>query len=72
MAIVRCCAQFDIEAWMPGRDEFGEISSASNCTDYQARRLHQRFRVRTLLECGTAHHCFGRRSALMQGCVWRR
>jgi seryl-tRNA synthetase len=24
---------------MPGRDAFGEISSASNCTDYQSRRL---------------------------------
>ncbi|XP_014236012.1 serine--tRNA ligase, mitochondrial [Trichogramma pretiosum] len=29
----------DIEAWMPGRNQFGEISSCSNCTDYQARRL---------------------------------
>ncbi|XP_028663420.1 serine--tRNA ligase, mitochondrial [Erpetoichthys calabaricus] len=32
--------KFDIEAWMPGRGNFGEISSASNCTDYQSRRLH--------------------------------
>jgi seryl-tRNA synthetase len=31
--------KFDLEAWMPGRDEFGEVTSASNCTDYQARRL---------------------------------
>ena len=31
--------KFDVEAWMPGRNMFGEISSASNCTDYQARRL---------------------------------
>lgn len=29
----------DIEAWMPGRGLYGEVSSASNCTDYQARRL---------------------------------
>jgi seryl-tRNA synthetase len=32
---------------MPGRGErgaFGEVSSASNCTDYQARRLQTRFR----------------------------
>jgi seryl-tRNA synthetase len=39
--------KFDIEAWMPGRGEggsFGEITSASNCTDYQARRLKARFR----------------------------
>ena len=32
--------KFDIEAWMPGRNCYGEISSASNCTDYQSRRLH--------------------------------
>eukprot|EP00128_Syssomonas_multiformis_P012462 Colp12_sorted_trinity150504_noHs@34060 len=31
--------KYDIEAWLPGRQAFGEISSASNCTDYQARRL---------------------------------
>jgi len=39
--------KFDLEAWMPGRGdagEFGEITSASNCTDYQARRLGIRFR----------------------------
>ncbi|KYO41762.1 serine--tRNA ligase, mitochondrial-like [Alligator mississippiensis] len=34
----------DIEAWMPGRDKYGEISSASNCTDYQSRRLHIMYR----------------------------
>ncbi|XP_032870250.1 serine--tRNA ligase, mitochondrial [Amblyraja radiata] len=32
--------KFDIEAWMPGRGDYGEISSASNCTDYQSRRLN--------------------------------
>jgi len=34
--------KYDLEAWMPGRGEaggWGEITSASNCTDYQARRL---------------------------------
>ncbi|EFO92942.1 CRE-SARS-1 protein [Caenorhabditis remanei] len=31
--------KFDIEAWMPGRKLYGEVSSASNCTDFQARRL---------------------------------
>lgn len=31
--------KYDIEAWMPGRGKWGEISSASNCTEYQARRL---------------------------------
>ncbi len=34
--------KFDLEAWMPGRGDggqYGEVTSASNCTDYQARRL---------------------------------
>ncbi len=39
--------KYDIEAWMPGRGEdgdWGEVTSASNCTDYQARRLRVRFK----------------------------
>ncbi|NLF08691.1 MAG: serine--tRNA ligase [Pirellulaceae bacterium] len=36
--------KFDLEAWMPGRDDFGEVTSTSNCTDYQARRLNIRYR----------------------------
>jgi len=36
--------KYDVEAWMPGRGGWGEISSTSNCTDYQARRLHIRYR----------------------------
>lgn len=31
--------KYDIEAWMPGRGSWGELASASNCTDFQARRL---------------------------------
>lgn len=34
--------KYDLEAWMPGRDEngaWGEITSTSNCTDFQSRRL---------------------------------
>jgi seryl-tRNA synthetase len=37
----------DIEAWMPGRGgngSFGEVSSASNCIDYQSRRLNCKFK----------------------------
>lgn len=33
-------SKIDMEAWMPGRNLYGEISSASNCTDYQSRRLN--------------------------------
>lgn len=36
--------KYDLEAWMPGRDEYGEITSVSNCTDYQARRLNIRYK----------------------------
>ena len=39
--------KYDLEAWMPGRGEageWGEVTSTSNCTDYQARRLNIRFK----------------------------
>jgi len=38
--------KYDIEAWMPGRDAYGEVTSTSNCTDYQARRLNARYKVK--------------------------
>lgn len=34
----------DIEVWLPGQSKFREISSISNMTDFQARRLKARFR----------------------------
>lgn len=39
--------KYDMEAWMPGRQMWGEVSSLSNCTDYQARRLYIRYRPLT-------------------------
>ena len=36
--------KYDIEAWMPSREAYGEVTSTSNCTDYQARRLNVRYR----------------------------
>ncbi len=39
--------KFDIEAWMPGRGDYGEVTSTSNCTDYQARNLNIKFRRKT-------------------------
>jgi seryl-tRNA synthetase len=36
--------KYDLEAWMPGRNEYGEVTSTSNTTDYQARRLRIRRR----------------------------
>jgi seryl-tRNA synthetase len=38
--------KFDLEAWMPGRGDYGEVTSTSNCTDFQARRLAIRYRVK--------------------------
>ena len=35
---------YDIEVWMPGEGKFREISSCSNCLDFQARRANIRFR----------------------------
>lgn len=40
--------KYDLEAWMPGRGDggaYGEVTSTSNCTDFQARRLNVRYRV---------------------------
>lgn len=54
--VVRICAgdlgaaafkKYDIEVWMPGREsdeKYGEVTSASNCTDFQSRRLNIRYR----------------------------
>ena len=36
--------KFDIEAWIPTQETFRELTSTSNCTGYQARRLNTRFR----------------------------
>ena len=41
--------KYDLEAWMPGRGEsgeWGEVTSTSNCTDYQSRRLNIRYKVK--------------------------
>src|SRR6266567_2362679 len=35
---------YDIEVWLPGQDAFREISSCSNCGDFQARRMNARYR----------------------------
>ncbi len=35
---------FDIEVWLPGQERYREISSCSNCGDFQARRMRARYR----------------------------
>ena len=56
---------FDVEMWAPGSQEWLEVSSCSNCTDYQARRASIRYRpepnararfVHTLNGSGLALH----------------
>jgi len=35
---------YDLEVWLPGQAKYREISSCSNCTDFQARRMQARWR----------------------------
>jgi seryl-tRNA synthetase len=37
--------KYDIEVWLPGQQRYRELTSCSNCTDYQARRLDVRYRT---------------------------
>ncbi len=38
--------KYDVEAWMPGRNGYGEVTSTSNCTDYQARNLNIKYKTK--------------------------
>jgi seryl-tRNA synthetase len=44
----------DIEAWLPGQNRYREVSSASNVTDFQARRLNIRYKKKDGLPAGEA------------------
>ena len=35
---------YDIEVWLPGQKAYREISSCSNCGDFQARRMYSRYK----------------------------
>jgi seryl-tRNA synthetase len=35
---------YDIEVWLPAQNTYREISSISNCTDFQARRMKARYK----------------------------
>ena len=39
--------KYDVEAWVPTQDAYRELTSTSNCTTYQARRLDIRYRTET-------------------------
>ncbi|MDD5071800.1 MAG: serine--tRNA ligase [Patescibacteria group bacterium] len=38
--------KYDLEAWMPMKNNWGEITSCSNCTDFQARRLNIKYKTK--------------------------
>ncbi len=50
---------FDIEVWLPGQNngkgEYREISSCSNCGDFQSRRMNARFRIQSSKELSYIH-----------------
>jgi seryl-tRNA synthetase len=46
---------YDIEVWLPGQGRFREISSCSNCGDFQARRMNTRVRGKDGKVKGPAH-----------------
>jgi seryl-tRNA synthetase len=51
------CSQktYDLEVWMPGQNAFREISSCSNCGDFQARRMKARFKGKNSKETQFVH-----------------
>jgi seryl-tRNA synthetase len=61
--------KFDLEAWMPGRGDFGEVTSTSNCTDYQARRLNIRYRVKGEKGTHYVHTLNGTAIAISRGLI---
>jgi seryl-tRNA synthetase len=46
---------YDIEVWLPGQNRFREISSCSNCGDFQARRMNTRFRAKDARQTRFVH-----------------
>ena len=46
---------YDLEVWMPGQNAFREISSCSNCGDFQARRMKARFKGKNAKETQFVH-----------------
>lgn len=64
--------KYDLEAWMPGKGEngdFGEITSTSNCLDFQSRRLKIRFKNPETGKNDFVHTLNGTAMALSRGPV---
>jgi seryl-tRNA synthetase len=50
---------YDLEVWLPGQQAWREISSCSNCRDFQARRMNARFRAADGKTIGHVHSLNG-------------
>jgi seryl-tRNA synthetase len=50
---------YDIEVWLPGQGTYREISSCSNCGDFQARRMNARYRPRRGASAAFGNFAFG-------------
>ena len=64
--------KYDLEAWMPGRGdagEWGEVTSTSNCTDYQARRLNIRYKRKEVKGTQFVHTLNGTAFALSRALI---
>lgn len=64
--------KYDLEAWMPGRGdagEYGEVTSTSNCTDYQSRRLNIRYRKKDVKGTHFVHTLNGTAFALSRALI---
>jgi seryl-tRNA synthetase len=55
---------YDIEVWLPGQNRFREISSCSNCGDFQARRMNARYRPKDAKQTRFVHTLNGSALAL--------
>jgi len=58
---------YDIEVWLPGQNAYREISSCSNCGDFQARRMNARFKEKGEKRTQFLHTLNG--SGLAVGCT---
>jgi seryl-tRNA synthetase len=68
--------KYDLEAWMPGRGAgsargecWGEVTSTSNCTDYQSRRLNIRYRTKGEKGTRFVHTLNGTAIAISRGII---
>jgi seryl-tRNA synthetase len=55
---------YDVEVWLPGQNRFREISSCSNCGDFQARRMNARYRPKDAKQTRFVHTLNGSALAL--------